>query len=138
MDTDPIATQDVGADLVPAQDKPSDAERLRAELENAQAALQALTAERDAARQDYAAAVARYRQQVIAAHAEIVPDLVTGQTIEEIDASVERAKAAFANLRERIASVQATPLGGAPRQVIAEDLSALSPEAKIALGLFRR
>lgn len=137
METEPTATQDVGAGLVPAQGEPSEVERLRAELDAAQAALQTLTAERDAARQDYATAVARYRQQVIAAHADIVPDLVAGQTIEEVDSSLERAKSAFASLRERIVG-QATPLGGAPRQIIAEDLSALSPEAKIAVGLSRR
>lgn len=112
------------ADLAAARDQLGAA---RQELEATRAGLA------DATRQG----LEHLRRALVAEHAgQIVPELVTGTTPDELAASVETARAAFARAAEAARQqlqAHATPAGNPPRS--AEDLSALPAIEKIARGL---
>lgn len=83
-------------------------------------------------------AVARYRAAVAATASGVPEDLLTGETVEEIDASLERARRIVSRVREQIESETAAgrvPAGAPPRAL--PDMSALSPAEKIVHGLTR-
>jgi hypothetical protein len=84
-------------------------------------------------------AVARYRERV-ASTPGIVPELVRGDTIEEVDASVEVARQAYEAVSMRIAQAheERVPTGNPSRSSADLGAAALKPEAKIALGLRRK
>ena len=77
---------------------------LRLELQELRDALEA---ERGAHR----AAVARYREAVLVAAPALPPELVSGDDLAAVDASVEAARRAVAQIRERL--VEAAEEGGA-------------------------
>jgi hypothetical protein len=96
----------------------------------------ALLAERDAARQ---ALLAAHRRALLAEHRGAVVDaLVQGDSVEELDASVERAREAHTRIAEqlRAEAAAAVPVGNPPRAQ--PSLEGLSPQAKIAEALRRR
>ncbi len=70
----------------------------------AAAALEATLRELEEQRRLASAAVARYRDAALAAEPELPPDLVTGETLEEVDASLAAARRAVAQIRERLAT----------------------------------
>jgi len=114
-------------------------EELNGALEEALAeAQQALAAQRAATR----AAVARYREALLAADGDLPPDLVHGDTLEEIDASVSAARQAVAQIRERLtAEARAIPSRGFPVGSPARTphtSRGLTPAEKIAAGLSER
>lgn len=77
-------------------------------------------------------AVASYRALVVQANPDVPEELITGDTIEAIDSSLENAKTLISKVREGIAAETAAgkvPAGAPPRTPI--DLSALSPREKI-------
>lgn len=81
--------------------------------------------------------LAAVRELVLQAHPDIVPELVTGETITDLIASVEPARAAYARLAEAIGQARpsAAPVpagGGAP---IAVDPDRLPAAEKIRRGL---
>lgn len=95
--------------------------------------------------------LAKVRELVLAAHPEVVPDLVRGSSIDELIASVEPAKSAYDRIAERVragvgaqpataegpqspavAQPPTVPAGGASNVV---DPGTLSPTTKIAQGL---
>jgi hypothetical protein len=82
------------------------------------------------------AAVARYRALAIEHSPELPEGLVTGDTIEEVDAALERARGTVARVRGHIESqAQASRVpAGAPERS-SPDLSSLSAEEKIRMGL---
>ncbi len=85
-----------------------------------------------------ASAAARYREAVLAHEPSLPADLVAGETVEDVDAAVERARQTVAQVRQRIeqeAASQRVPAGAPVRS--APDLSDLSPSEKIRLGLQR-
>lgn|GEM_PF-4535377 len=95
--------------------------------------------ERVAAAEEAAAtAVARYRDMV-ASSADLVPDMVQGSTVEEIDVSAEAARRAYSDIRRKVAEQyeREVPPGNPARSSTAADAEWLKPEAKIALGLRR-
>ncbi len=115
------------------------------------AALQQRDAELEALRQsaaEHAQRAAETEQRLLEAHrawllaehrGQVVDELVTGNTVEELTASVEAARAAHARIAERVrqqatASVSA---GNAPRSP-EPDLSKMSPQEKVAYGLRQR
>jgi hypothetical protein len=83
-----------------------------------------------------AGAVARYRE-LVASAPDLVPGMVQGATVEEIDASAEAARRAYAEISRSVAArYEADVLPGNPaRSGSAPGADALPPEAKIALGL---
>lgn len=99
-------------------------------------------AQRELARQrDLAcAAVARYRQAVLAAEPDLPPEMVSGENIEDVDASIAAARTMVAHVREQVEARRPSERGfpaGAP----ARDTSArghLTARQKIAAGLQER
>jgi hypothetical protein len=88
-------------------------------------------------RRELAAALAAYREARLAADPLVPPELVAGETVEEIDASLERARAIVAQVRERVRSEAARQVAPAAPGRTPLDPSALSPREKIAHGLSR-
>ena len=108
---------------------------LRSELQEARDALEA---ER-AARRD---AVGRYRGALLAAEPTLPPELVEGDDLAAVDASVEAARRTVAQIRERIAAEAGDEAGrgfpaGAPERR-GPRTEAMSAAEKIAHGLERR
>jgi hypothetical protein len=82
--------------------------------------------------------VERYRA-LAASGADLVPQMVRGETLEEIDASLVEARRAYAEIKGQIeaqyASAGEVPLGNPARSSAHPYAETLRPEAKIALGL---
>lgn len=113
-----------------------EAERARG-LEEALAATQReLARQRDLA----SVAVARYREAVLAAEPDLPPEMVRGESIEDVDASIAAARTMVARVRERVEARRPSERGfpaGAP----ARESSArghLTARQKIAAGLQER
>lgn len=95
--------------------------------------------EADALRAQLSDAAQRYRELLLAGSPEVPAELVTGATIEEVDASFAAARGVVQEVRRRIeeqASAEHVPAGAPPRT--APDLSGLSPADKIAFALSRQ
>ncbi len=95
-----------------------------------------------------AAELARLRELVLAANRDVVPELVGGESLDELLASVAMAKAAYGRVEERVraaqpavaamaatATVPVVPAGG-DRYV--SDVDSLAPRSKIARALQQR
>ncbi len=95
--------------------------------------------EATAVREQLTLAVGKYRIAVLASAPDVPEDLVKGETIEEIDSSLERARGMVAKIRKQVeaeAAGRKVPAGAPPRS--RPDLSSLSPGEKIAHALSRR
>ena len=124
------------ADGPPDETAAAELARLRGDLDAARGGLEA---ERAARR----AAVARYREAMLAAEPALPPELVAGDSLDEVDASAEAARRAVARIRERLAAEaeDAAARGfpaGAPGRADLHAAEGLTPSEKIALGLERR
>ncbi len=111
----------------------------QSDLSSVQTDLSAARAEKDDLHVRLQAAVGKYREVLLAAAPEVVQEMVAGESIEEVDAAMERARQTVLQVRERLESqAQAgrVPTGSPPRT--APDLSALSPMEKIRLGLSQK
>jgi len=78
------------------------------------------------------ATITAYREVLLAANQNIPEELITGTTIDELNASVEKASTLVSQVRETIEAELAAgrvPAGAPPRTP--PDLSALSPREKI-------
>ncbi len=109
---------------------------VQVDLSAAQVGLSAVQTEKDDLHARLQAAVGKYREALLTAAPEVVGEMVSGESIEEVDAAMERAHQTVLQVRERLESqAQAgrVPTGSPPRT--APDLSALSPIEKIRLGL---
>lgn len=86
-----------------------------------------------------ALAVRRYRE-VVASMPGLVPEMVQGSTIEEIDSSAELARRSYGEITRRIAEQyeRGIPTGNPARSSSTAAYDNLKPEAKIALGLKRK
>lgn len=89
---------------------------------------------RDAHQTELGRAVDRYRTAVLTGSPEVPPDLVTGATIDEVDASLARARTIVDHIARSLAgSTTPIPNGAPPRRP--PDLASLTPLEKIRLGL---
>ena len=91
-----------------------------------------------ALREPLGSAVGRYREMVLAKAPEVPVELVRGETIEEIDASLTAAQAVVDRVKKQIeaqAAAERVPAGAPARTP--PDLSGLSPREKIAYALSR-
>ncbi len=77
------------------------------------------------------------RATLAAAHPDTVPELIGGETVGEMVASLETAKAAYQRTIERTKAAMPVAAGGGGRPV-SVDVSKLSPLAKISMGLTQR
>jgi chromosome segregation ATPase len=147
---------EVRAELEALQAQVADAEaraaHYREERDRAQAALReaqsrlaqleeevlSLGREVEALRGRLREAVLRYREARLAASPHVPPELVSGESIEEVDERFREAERIVSQLRRRLeeeAQSRPFPLGAPPRRP--PDLSALSPLEKIRRGLRR-
>ena len=118
----------------------------KAELASRDAELTAVRDELTAARSEaeelrggLRSAAEKYRQAVLASRAEVPPDLVSGETVEEVDRQLEAALSMVAQLKSHLdsqAQAQRVPTGAPARR--APDLAALSPTEKISHGLAQK
>ena len=147
-DTDELAITDGEGDDLPDEalaelaaiedEQPGD----EAAEEQTSEELARLRADLDAEREARRAAVARYREAVLAAEPALPPDLVAGASLAEVDASVESARRAVAQIRERLAAeadedaARGFPVGAPGR--LEPSVEGMSSAEKIALGLERR
>lgn len=86
-----------------------------------------------------AGTVAKYRAAVMASAPGVPEELLKGETVEEIDASLELAQGIVAKVRQEFESevaARSIPAGAPPRTL--PDLSALPPGEKIAQALARQ
>ena len=83
--------------------------------------------------------VAAVRDLVLRAHPEIVPELLRGNSLEELLASVQPATEAYARIAELLKSEEETlrvPAGGSPAVTV--DAASLPAAEKIRRGLASR
>ena len=89
-----------------------------------------------AAKESLSGAVEKYRAAILASAPGIPAELVKGESIEEIDASLGQARGIVSKVRQQLeadAEANKVPAGAPPRTP--QDLSALSPAEKIAYAL---
>ena len=112
---------------------------LRDDLSGAQAELAGARSEAEELRAGLRSAAEKYRQAVLASRAEVPPDLVAGDTVEEVDRQLEAAMRMVAQLKSHLesqAQAQRVPTGAPARR--GTDLAALSPTEKINYGLAQK
>jgi len=81
-------------------------------------------------------AVAAYKALVVQANPGILAELITGDTVEEVDESLKKAKALVDRVKQEMeaeTSRTRVPTGAPPRAPL--DLSALSPREKIKYAI---
>ncbi len=109
---------------------------LRHELAQANHEAEAREQELAGLREQTKSSAERYRELVLQQAPELPAELVTGETVEEIDVALERARETVSKVRghlESQAQAGRVPVGAPARS--GPDLSALSPEEKIRFGL---
>jgi len=74
------------------------------------------------------------RTTLAAAHPDAIPELIGGETVGAIIASLETAKAAYQRTIARVKAATPVAAGGGGRPV-GVDVAKLSPLAKISIGL---
>ena len=85
---------------------------------------------------DLSRAVASYKALVVAANPEILVDMITGETVEAINESLEGARALVDRVRQGIeAEVSRTKIPAGAPQRAPLDLSVLSPREKIQYAI---
>ena len=86
-----------------------------------------------------AQAVASYRAQVVKANPDILPELITGDSLEAIDQSLASARALIFRVKQGLEAEVAKSRvpAGAPQRTM-PDLSVLSPREKIQYAIGRK
>lgn len=97
--------------------------------------------------------LSKVRELILSAFPDLVPELVSGQTVDDLISSVDVARDAFKAVAERIGSSESTgagvtvaatgtaprvPAGGGAARQFVVNIEELSPSAKIAEGLRQR
>ncbi len=111
-------------------------ERLEATTAAAEQEAAGLRAQIEESAQRESIALARYRELVVRGEPAVPAELITGDSIEAIDASLEAARATVGRIRAQLEAQARTarvPAGAPPRS--GPDLSAMTPEQKIRYGL---
>ena len=109
---------------------------LEASLNVVSQASEAAVAELSQTREAHAKAVSKYLEAARALNSTVPGNVIAGGTIEEIDASVEKAKAIAESVKKALeaqAKETKVPAGAPTRTAI--NLEGLSPREKIAAGL---
>jgi hypothetical protein len=121
-----------------ARDAAAEADAMRAALSAAQDEAADLRSRLDGAAEARTAGAVRYRELLLRAEPDVPADLVSGDSIEAVDASFAAARETVARVRSHIdaqAHAARVPAGAPPRS--APDISSLTPEQKIRHGLQR-
>ncbi|MDD5509536.1 MAG: hypothetical protein PHI12_01805 [Dehalococcoidales bacterium] len=107
-------------------------EQLKGELAAKNSEIQTLGETAAALGASLARAVTAYKGMVVRANPGLTPELISGETVDEVDASLERARGIIASVRKSLETEYAgarVPAGAPPRTH--PDLSSLSPIEKI-------
>ena len=107
-------------------------EEARAELEKAHILIRERDREGASLLQELSQTTSKYRAALLTSYPEVPPDLVQGQTVEEIDESMARARQMVERIRNQLeaqAAFQRVPTGAPLRS--APDLSARSPSLRL-------
>jgi len=121
------------------QSATADLRGIRGELAQAQTEAQDRGEEVEALQGRLGQAAAKYRDLLLAQAPQVPAELVVGESIEEVEEAMERARRTVAQVRDHLeaqARSERVPAGSPPRGQ--PDLSALSPAEKIRLGLQRQ
>ncbi len=114
-------------------------EELQGRIEQLEEGIASRDSELTALKDSLTGAVAKYRAAVMDSAPGVPEELLKGETVEEIDASLELAQGIVAKVRQQFESdvtARSVPAGAPPRTP--PDLSALSPGEKIAHALARQ
>ena len=113
----------------------ADREARTAEMETAAAGLRR---DLEAAHAERRAALTRYRETLLAGSPELPAELVTGDSLDQLDTAVRTARDLVARVREHVATdaARAVPAGSPPRR--GPDLGAMSAAEKIRYGIGSR
>jgi len=131
---------DIGVELEQVKSRVIELEALLAQKEEALTKAEARISELEQVVAELdrrlAQAVSSYKALVVRLNPGVPEELIVGDTIEDINASVERAKAIIGKVRQGLEAEMASVWvpTGAPARAVA-DLSALSPREKIQYGI---
>ncbi|MBI2872953.1 MAG: hypothetical protein HYY00_07195 [Chloroflexi bacterium] len=120
----------------PQEDLQARVAELEGRLHQADGSERELRASLGELRERLSAAVASYRAAVLVSAPDVPQELVSGESVEEVDASLARARQMVERIRARMetqAASQRVPAGAPARS--GPDLSALSPHEKILYAL---
>ncbi len=129
-----------------AQRAIAEAAELRDEVRTSAESAAAAAGDASALREQLAAAegqlrvsAERYRDLVVRTEPALPAELIAGETIDDVDASVEAARDVVGRVRAHIdAQAQSARVPAGAPQRSGPDVSSLSPEQKIRIGLARR
>lgn len=111
-------------------------EKVKGELAGRDAEMEKLKEGTAGLSESLARAVNAYREEVIRATPGLTHDLVSGETVEEVNASLEKAKGVIESVRKSLEDKREegrVPAGAPPRST--PDLSSLSPAEKIKYAI---
>lgn len=82
-------------------------------------------------------ALAAYRELVLRAEPELPPELITGGTLGDVNASIESARAMVAHVQAALTRSNAAAVvpAGAPLRVLVPDTSQMSAREKLSYGI---
>jgi hypothetical protein len=113
-----------------------DKDVLQARIAQLEQGISSRDSELAALKESLSGAVTKYRAAILAAAPDIPMELVKGDSIAEIDASLEQARGIVSKVRQQLeAEAEANKVPAGAPQRTPQDLSALSPAEKIAYAL---
>jgi multidrug resistance efflux pump len=127
---------EVQAEEGPKPDLETVNESLQSRIAQLEEAIAARDADLAALKESLAVSAASYRDALLATAPGVPEEMVKGETVEELDASLEQARGLVARIRQDLeadVAAKSVPAGAPPRT--APDVSALSPGEKIAHAL---
>jgi len=129
-------TQDAQAQSSEESDWKVKSDEMQARIARLEQSIASRDGELTAIKQSLSGAVTKYRAAVLASAPGIPQEMVKGESLDEIDASLELARGIVIKVRQQLeveAEANKVPAGAPPR--MPQDLSALSPAEKIAYAL---
>ena len=132
----PEETAETERDETTETDADTESELAREKLVQLEETIAAKNSELATLKDALANAVTKYRAALLVTSPGVPEELIAGETVEEIDASLEQAQRIVSKVQlqlENDAALWDIPAGAPPR--MPADLSSLSPAAKIAHAL---
>jgi len=129
-------TQDAQAQSSEESDWKVKSDEMQARIARLEQSIASRDGELTAIKQSLSGAVTKYRAAVLASAPGIPQEMVKGESLDEIDASLELARGIVIKVRQQLeveAEANKVPAGAPPR--MPQDISALSPAEKIAYAL---
>lgn len=133
---------ELGTQLLTITELTTERDQLKADLTTEREALKAAltnhTVDIESLKTNLTTAVAKYQGLLLASNPTIPAELIQGASIDELNSSVENARALVSKIREQVvkeAEATRVPPGAPPRTGV--EVEALSPTEKIKYGLRR-